>query len=115
MADMMPLMVEMLNINYERGKKKKKYVYFWEIWFIKTFSLSFVRYTDFTALKEYFRDSKVDLALCDHFTDTCVDAARYLKIPFVVTSTLDLSSGKKKIFLNVRHYSLSLPFFFFFA
>ncbi|KAI9359424.1 hypothetical protein BD770DRAFT_363034 [Pilaira anomala] len=73
MADMIPLMIEMLHVNYER---------------------------DFTTLREYFQESKVDLALCDHFTGSCVDAARHLKIPFIVTSTLDLSSESAAPFIN---------------
>jgi hypothetical protein len=35
----------------------------------------------------------IDVILCDHFFDPCVFAATKANIPFIITSTADLTKG----------------------
>jgi hypothetical protein len=44
-------------------------------------------------LTKYYIDNNIDVAICDHFADACVEAAKMLNLSFIVTGTLDLSQG----------------------
>jgi hypothetical protein len=44
--------------------------------------------TDFIKLYE------LDVILCDHFFEPCISAAIEAKIPFVVTTALEMTKGK---------------------
>jgi hypothetical protein len=45
---------------------------------------------------ELFRENKMDIVICDFFIDACYDAAKTLGIPFIISSTLELTPGIKK-------------------
>jgi len=45
---------------------------------------------------DFFSKHNVDLAVCDHFNDACIEASITRKIPFIYTSAPLYSPGKKK-------------------
>ncbi|KAI8373522.1 hypothetical protein EDC96DRAFT_498624 [Choanephora cucurbitarum] len=47
----------------------------------------------FLAVRDYLIENEVDLALCDHFAEACVDAAVSIGIPFVITTTPAVTDG----------------------
>ncbi|KAI8968528.1 hypothetical protein BDF20DRAFT_896890 [Mycotypha africana] len=55
---------------------------------------------DFLGTKQYFIDNNIDLALCDHFSDACMDAATVLRIPFIYTGSLDLTKDSSAPYIN---------------
>ncbi|KAG2235679.1 hypothetical protein BDF21DRAFT_355458 [Thamnidium elegans] len=82
MSDVLPQMITLLNTNYER---------------------------DYAILFDYFNRTKVDLALCDHFMEVCVDAAMTLNIPFILTSSLEITSETGASYINNNIQSLEKP------
>lgn len=94
MIDILPQMISLLATNYERG------IYTQSIYLspkIKTKYLLisfFLKKIDYAILLDYFKRNEVDLALCDHFMEVCIDAATTLNIPYIVTSSLEFTSGK---------------------
>ncbi|KAI9475697.1 MAG: hypothetical protein EXX96DRAFT_540281 [Benjaminiella poitrasii] len=50
--------------------------------------------------KEYFTNYNVDLALCDHFSQSCIEAAKALNIPYIVTSTLEITKDSSAPYIN---------------
>lgn len=48
---------------------------------------------DYLFTRQYFIDAKIDVALCDHFADACVDVATNLSIPYIVTAAMDVTKG----------------------
>ncbi|KAI7901476.1 uncharacterized protein BX663DRAFT_437558 [Cokeromyces recurvatus] len=51
---------------------------------------------DYEFLNKYFRDNNVDLVLCDHFAESCLEAATSLNIPYIVTSTFEMTKANTK-------------------
>jgi hypothetical protein len=45
---------------------------------------------------DFFSKHNVDLAVCDHFNEACIEASITSKIPFIYTSAPLYSPGKKK-------------------
>ncbi|KAI7889146.1 uncharacterized protein EV154DRAFT_467773 [Mucor mucedo] len=62
---------------------------------------------DYFTYLSYFESNRIDLALCDHFVDACVDAANTLSIPFIVTSTLDYTSEAAAPYINNNMNTMS--------
>jgi hypothetical protein len=52
---------------------------------------------EYNELLSYFKINKVDLVLCDFIMSVCVDAATSLKIPYIITSAMDTTTGEHKI------------------
>ncbi|OAD65422.1 glycosyltransferase family 1 protein [Phycomyces blakesleeanus NRRL 1555(-)] len=50
--------------------------------------------------RSYFTENNVDVALCDMFTTICVLVAREMKIPFIITSSIDISPDSKAPYIN---------------
>lgn len=48
---------------------------------------------DFQFTKDYFIENNIDVAICDHFAEACFDVCDALNIPFIVTSTMDMTQG----------------------
>lgn len=51
------------------------------------------QWIDYLFTRQFFIDNSIDVALCDHFADACVDAATNLSIPYIVTAAMDLTRG----------------------
>ncbi|KAI9253633.1 hypothetical protein EDC94DRAFT_546345 [Helicostylum pulchrum] len=82
MIDILPQMISLLATNYER---------------------------DYAILLDYFKRNEVDLALCDHFMEVCIDAATTLNIPYIVTSSLEFTSETGASYINNRIDALQQP------
>lgn len=52
------------------------------------------QWIDYHFTRQFFIDNRIDVALCDHFADACVDAATNLTIPYIVTAAMDVTRGK---------------------
>ncbi|KAI8973694.1 hypothetical protein BDF20DRAFT_883645 [Mycotypha africana] len=50
--------------------------------------------------RDYFIRNNVDVVLCDHFADACLEAALSLKLPFIVTSTILLNEESSAPYTN---------------
>ncbi|KAI8342883.1 hypothetical protein EDC96DRAFT_578480 [Choanephora cucurbitarum] len=46
---------------------------------------------DYTFTRNYFIDYEIDTAICDHFADSCVEAATSLNIPYIITSSMEIT------------------------
>ncbi|KAG1169722.1 hypothetical protein G6F70_008171 [Rhizopus microsporus] len=57
-------------------------------------------FDDYFKHRDIFSKKKVDLAICDHFTTACVDAAHDAKIPFIVTSAFAHSPDSSAPYVN---------------
>ncbi|KAI8369805.1 hypothetical protein EDC96DRAFT_503447 [Choanephora cucurbitarum] len=58
------------------------------------FDLTLAEYKEgYLAVRDYLIENKVDLAICDHFADSCVDAARFVGVPYVIATTPTLSEA----------------------
>ncbi|KAI8066779.1 hypothetical protein BC940DRAFT_333788 [Gongronella butleri] len=55
---------------------------------------------DYQVILQLMKDKKVDLAICDHFVDPCMEAALQLKIPFVITSTLAIAPDARAPYVS---------------
>lgn len=53
------------------------------------------------------------MVLCDHFMESCAEAATALNIPYIITSTLEFTGGKKKEAKKKKSNENILIFFFF--
>ncbi|OBZ90672.1 Anthocyanidin 3-O-glucosyltransferase 7 [Choanephora cucurbitarum] len=71
---------DMLYINYERGMKIN-----------------------------YFLANDIDVAICDHFGEACVDAATTLSIPYIVTSSMDFTKDSSTPYVRTDVSSLDEP------
>jgi hypothetical protein len=50
---------------------------------------------EYAAFSELLEHKAIDLVICDHFVDSCIEAARSRNISFVITSTLAIAPGKR--------------------
>jgi hypothetical protein len=84
--------------NFERGKKKD---------FSSSFDHSIydLYIIDYLFTKEYFINNHIDLALCDHFGDSCIEAASSLNIPYIVTTSIDLTKGKNHLIASITKFA----------
>ncbi|OBZ83696.1 UDP-glucuronosyltransferase 3A2 [Choanephora cucurbitarum] len=58
------------------------------------FNLALAEYKEgYLGVRDYLIENEVDLVLCDHFADSCVDAARSVGIPYVIATTPTLSEA----------------------
>lgn len=48
---------------------------------------------DFTFAKDFFAENQIDLVICDHIAESCVEAAIASNLPFIVTATADYTKG----------------------
>ncbi|KAI8886623.1 glycosyltransferase family 1 protein [Backusella circina FSU 941] len=51
-------------------------------------------HSDFTALVDLFNRSNIDVVLCDHLVDACVDAAKATNKTFIITLVAETTKGK---------------------
>ncbi|KAI8878502.1 glycosyltransferase family 1 protein [Backusella circina FSU 941] len=56
---------------------------------------------DYPALLDFIKSYNIDLMLCDHFSEACVDASRKIGIPFIVTSVLEMTQESDAPYVNV--------------
>ncbi|KAI8380716.1 hypothetical protein BD560DRAFT_386907 [Blakeslea trispora] len=54
----------------------------------------------YLALQKHFIENKVDLALCDHFADACIDAAVSVGIPFSITAVMPMTKDGMAPYIN---------------
>jgi hypothetical protein len=48
---------------------------------------------EYTELKALFESERIDLAVCDSFTVSCIDTAIVSNLPVIITSTFGLYAG----------------------
>jgi hypothetical protein len=53
------------------------------------------------AYKNIYDNTAIDVALCDHFTVPCIDIAKNIKSPLVITTALAISKGTE---IRQGHY-----------
>ncbi|KAI9353987.1 hypothetical protein BD770DRAFT_445314 [Pilaira anomala] len=82
MTSMLPSLVQLLASNFER---------------------------DYVTLKDYFKENQVDLVLCDHFMESCAEAATALNIPYIITSTLEFTGESDAPFINNEMSTMDDP------
>lgn len=58
--------------------------------------------SDFAFAKNFFAENHIDLVICDHIAESCVEAAIASNLPFIVTSTADYTKGIVLVHHNVR-------------
>ncbi|CAO3621819.1 unnamed protein product [Cunninghamella blakesleeana] len=56
--------------------------------------------SEYLAFKDIMGSLQTDLAICDHFVDSCIEAARFHKIPFVITATLAITPDAQASFVS---------------
>jgi hypothetical protein len=70
---------------------------------------------EYHAFRDLIGTRQIDLVICDHFVDSCIEAARFHGKPFVITSTLAIAPGI--IFVSneiMKYWDFGLTLFFFF-
>ncbi|KAI9476185.1 MAG: hypothetical protein EXX96DRAFT_507204 [Benjaminiella poitrasii] len=55
---------------------------------------------DYEFAKEYFINYNIDLAMCDHFAEACIEAATTLNIPYIVTTAVDILKDSSAPYIN---------------
>jgi hypothetical protein len=55
-------------------------------------------FSDFIALVNLFNTSNIDVVLCDHLVDVCVDAAKATNKTFIITLVGENTKGKYHCF-----------------
>ncbi|OBZ88258.1 UDP-glucuronosyltransferase 2B9 [Choanephora cucurbitarum] len=55
----------------------------------------------YLAIRDYLAENEVDLALCDHFAGSCVDAAKAVGIPYIITTTPVSVDGASAPYITV--------------
>ncbi|KAL0142477.1 hypothetical protein V8B55DRAFT_1498356 [Mucor lusitanicus] len=74
------------------------------------FDLMFNNYErDYLFTRQFFIDNKIDVALCDHFADACVDVATNLSIPYIVTAAMDVTKDTAAPYINNDIATLNFP------
>ncbi|KAI9304333.1 hypothetical protein BJ944DRAFT_231386 [Cunninghamella echinulata] len=56
--------------------------------------------SEYLALKDIMKLQQIDLAICDHFVDPCIEAALFHKIPFVITATLAITPDAQASYIS---------------
>ncbi|CAO3611444.1 unnamed protein product [Cunninghamella echinulata] len=56
--------------------------------------------SEYLALKDIMKSQQIDLAICDHFVDPCIEAALFHKIPFVITATLAITPDAQASYIS---------------
>ncbi|KAI8887256.1 glycosyltransferase family 1 protein [Backusella circina FSU 941] len=64
---------------------------------------------DYLTMVDMIKIHNIDLILCDHFFDPCVFAAVKANIPFIVTSTADLTRDSSAPYINNDFASMKYP------
>ncbi|KAI9472427.1 MAG: hypothetical protein EXX96DRAFT_584046 [Benjaminiella poitrasii] len=64
---------------------------------------------DFKATVDFLREKQVDLVVCDHFMDVCIDAAISQGIPYVVTMSLDYTKESAAPYINNHVMTINDP------
>lgn len=59
---------------------------------------------DFTFAKRFFAENQIDLVICDHIAESCVEAAIASNLPFIVTATADYTKGMYRS----EHHSINV-------
>ncbi|CAO3607354.1 unnamed protein product [Mucor hiemalis] len=57
---------------------------------------------DFASFVNYFKDTNTDVVMCDHFLEACIDAAKVMKLPVIITAAMDMSSETAAPYVNNR-------------
>ncbi|KAL9545000.1 hypothetical protein MBANPS3_007348 [Mucor bainieri] len=65
--------------------------------------------TDYPNFINTLKSNKIDLAICDHFCTPCVEASIKLKIPFIITSGMALSSDAGAPYINNNILTMTEP------
>ncbi|KAI8878504.1 glycosyltransferase family 1 protein [Backusella circina FSU 941] len=55
---------------------------------------------DYPIMNNLFRENKIDIMICDFFIDACYDAAKTQGIPFIISSTLELTPDSNAPYVN---------------
>ncbi|KAI9482826.1 MAG: hypothetical protein EXX96DRAFT_518686 [Benjaminiella poitrasii] len=63
----------------------------------------------FDKLVHQFKLNEIDLAICDHFTVVCIEAARSLGLPYIITSSLALGPDTITPYINNELHNLRHP------
>ncbi|KAI8092895.1 uncharacterized protein BX664DRAFT_294266 [Halteromyces radiatus] len=56
--------------------------------------------SEYNAFKELIKTRQINLVICDHFVDSCIEAARFHNLPFVITSTLAIAPDARASFIG---------------
>lgn len=68
-----------------------------------------VTFVDYKFTRQFFIDNQIDVALCDHFADACVDAATNLSVPYIITAALDITKDTSAPYVNNDITSMNFP------
>ncbi|KAI8875056.1 glycosyltransferase family 1 protein [Backusella circina FSU 941] len=82
MLKMMPTMIRMLSANMEQ---------------------------DYTTMTDFIKLYELDVILCDHFFEPCVNAANAAKIPFIITTALEMTKDSAAPYVNNDMMSMGEP------
>lgn len=86
---MMSSLMQVMSSQYERGNILLDY--FFDLFDSNNQYIS----VDFASFVNYFKDTNTDVVMCDHFLEACIDAAKVMKLPVIITAAMDMSSGNR--------------------
>ncbi|KAI8636692.1 hypothetical protein BD408DRAFT_355160 [Parasitella parasitica] len=64
---------------------------------------------DYLFTRQFFIDNRIDVALCDHFADPCVEAATNLSIPYIITAAMDTTKDTSAPYVNNDVTTMNFP------
>ncbi|KAL7321826.1 hypothetical protein PS15m_001554 [Mucor circinelloides] len=64
---------------------------------------------DFMFAKNFFAENHIDLVICDHIAESCVEAAIASNLPFIVTATADYTKETSAPYINNDVMSMNNP------
>ncbi|CAO3594837.1 unnamed protein product [Absidia cylindrospora] len=56
--------------------------------------------SEYIAFRDLIETKQIDLVICDHFVDSCIEAAQFYGKPFVITSTLAIAPDARASFIS---------------
>ncbi|ORZ22338.1 hypothetical protein BCR42DRAFT_405975 [Absidia repens] len=56
--------------------------------------------SEYIAFRDLIETRQIDLVICDHFVDSCIEAAKFHGKPFVITSTLAIAPDARASFIS---------------
>jgi hypothetical protein len=98
--DFLGLMRDVLAVIPPPCEKVKKFFFFFFFFFSSNSNT--LPFSDFTALVNLFNTSNIDVVLCDHLVDACVDAAKATNKTFIITLVGENTKGKYHCFYLLK-------------
>ncbi|KAI8365753.1 hypothetical protein BD560DRAFT_401581 [Blakeslea trispora] len=79
------------------------------LWMIQDKRELRIGYLDYEFAKDYFILKEIDVAICDHFGEACVNAATTLNIPYIITSSMDFTKDSSTPYTHTDVTNLAEP------